>query len=61
MIMKKLLKQQIRKFLYYLHHVKHEKFYKRVIQMNGINNTKESGEDEWREKWSQFGVKASPS
>lgn len=29
--------------------------------MNGIKNCKVNGEDEWIEKWSQFGVKASPS
>ena len=42
MSMKLLLKQQIREFLYYLHHVKHEKFYKRVIQMHLINTQMKS-------------------
>ena len=59
--MKKLLKQKLRKVLYYIHHVKHEKFYKLVMQMNGIKNCKASREDKWIEKWSQLGVKASPT
>lgn len=61
MLMKKVIKRLIRKILHFYHRGKHENFYYRVMKLNNIVNKVVPGEKEWILRWSQFGVKASPT
>lgn len=59
--MKSRIKKAIRHILYRYHHFSHERFYRKVMSLNGIENKPVAGEEAWIKKWSQFGIKASPT
>ena len=59
--MKSKIKQAIRSCLYWYRQRKHEKFYNRVMHINGIKDVEVKGEKEWLKRWSQFGIKAKPT
>lgn len=59
--MKSKIKQAIRSCLYWYRQRKHEKFYHRVLHINGIKDVEVKGEKEWLKRWSQFGIKAKPT
>ena len=59
--MKSKIKQAIRFCLYWYRQRKHEKFYHRVMNINGIKDVEVKGEKEWLKRWSQFGIKAKPT
>lgn len=59
--MKSRIRKILRKGLFAYHQRKHERFYHQVMKMNGIKDEPVAGEQEWIERWSQFGVKANPS
>lgn len=55
--MKKLIKKIIRKILYEFHSIRLNRFYTKILELNGFYNKKAVGEQEWIEKWSVLGVK----
>lgn len=38
-----------------------EKRYRKILQLNGIHNKEVFGEAVWLKKWSQYGVKETPT
>lgn len=58
---KQKVKSIIRNLLFRFRQIGHERFYRQVMCINGIDNKKAIGEKEWLEKWSQFGLKAKPT
>ena len=55
---KKKAKSIIRGLLYRFRQINHERFYRHVMRINGIENKAAMGEKEWVERWSLFGLKA---
>lgn len=58
---KKTIKSITRNLLFRFRQIEHDRFYHDVMRKNDIDNIKAIGEQEWIEKWSQFGLKARPT
>ena len=58
---KQKIKSIIRNLVFRFRQIGHDRFYRQVMKINGIANKKVEGENEWVEKWSQFGLKAKPT
>lgn len=55
------MKQLFRNVLSILHQYRYERFYHKLMRINGIKDVEVKGEKEWLKRWSQFGIKAKPT
>lgn len=56
--MKTRIKSSARSFLRRYHALRLQRYYKRLLRMNGISDSRVQGESEWCEKWAALGMKA---
>lgn len=59
--MKLRMKQLFRNVLSILHQYRYERFYHKLMRINGLKDVEVKGEKEWLKRWSQFGIKAKPT